>query len=64
MLDKDGRALSVTTTLEGRTSVLEQIGEPVHHQFRSYSLSEAMIPMRDGVKLLGRRTQTLPYRSC
>ncbi len=32
-------------------SVYVRTGEPVHHVFHDYQRSEAMIPMRDGVKL-------------
>ena len=31
--------------------VFKRTGEPVHHVFHDYQRSEAMIPMRDGVKL-------------
>jgi uncharacterized protein len=49
-LDASGRAASVAPSSEP-TASLVRTGEPVHHLFHDYVRTEAMIPMRDGVKL-------------
>ena len=49
-LDDAGRGASVTDSGEGR-SVYQRSGKAVHHLFHDYRRSEAMIPMRDGVRL-------------
>ena len=36
---------------EDAEAIFRRTGEPVHHLFHDYQRSEAMIPMRDGVKL-------------
>ncbi|MFP5248377.1 MAG: CocE/NonD family hydrolase, partial [Acidobacteriota bacterium] len=46
----EGSAPSVTILGEGR-AVYRRTGPPVHRVFHDYRRSEAMIPMRDGVKL-------------
>jgi len=49
-LDGSGKGASVT--LPGRNeAVYTRTGEAVHHVFHDYQRTEAMIPMRDGVKL-------------
>ena len=49
-LDASGRATSVSiSTFPGITFV--RSGPPVHHVFHDYVRTEAMIPMRDGIKL-------------
>jgi len=49
-LDSSGRGVSfVLKDQPDRT--YRRSGEPVHHVFHDYRRSEAMIPMRDGVKL-------------
>jgi hypothetical protein len=50
-LDSAGRGTTVEVTLGHETSVFRRTGEPVHHPFHDYVRTEAMIPMRDGVKL-------------
>ncbi len=49
-LDATGRAQSFRFSTEPGT-VYERTGPAVHHVFHDYQRSEAMIPMRDGVKL-------------
>jgi putative CocE/NonD family hydrolase len=49
-LDNAGRGASLTISGDAR-SVYQRSGEAVHHVFRDYRRSEAMIPMRDGVRL-------------
>jgi putative CocE/NonD family hydrolase len=49
-LDAAGRAASVVYSDEPE-NIYRRTGEPVHHLFHDYQRSEAMIPMRDGVKL-------------
>ena len=49
-LDADGRPVSVTLSFDSGT-VYKRIGPAVHRVFHDYQRSEAMIPMRDGVKL-------------
>jgi hypothetical protein len=49
-LDGAGRVVSVVRTSEPNIVFL-RTGEPAHHLFHDYVRSEAMIPMRDGVKL-------------
>ncbi len=50
ILDASGRAVSVSFSEEPGT-VYTHTGEAVHYIFHEYVRSEAMIPMRDGVKL-------------
>jgi putative CocE/NonD family hydrolase len=49
-LDASGRGASLIQSTEPET-VYRRSGEPVRHLFRDYQRTEAMIPMRDGVKL-------------
>ena len=49
-LDAAGRGASFVYSDEPNT-VYRRTGEPVHHLFHDYQRTEAMIPMRDGVKL-------------
>jgi putative CocE/NonD family hydrolase len=49
-LDAAGRAVTVVHSTEP-DAVYHSTGEPVHHLFHNYQRTEAMIPMRDGVKL-------------
>jgi putative CocE/NonD family hydrolase len=49
-LDAAGRGSSVASSGDPDT-VYRRSGEPIHHHFHDYQRSEAMIPMRDGVKL-------------
>ena len=49
-LDEAGRAASFVFT-NSPNEVFSRTGSPVHHIFHDYQRSEAMIPMRDGVKL-------------
>ncbi len=49
-LDNAGRGASVTLSGEPR-SLYQRTGEAVHHLFHDYRRSEAMIPMRDGIRL-------------
>ncbi len=46
----DGHATSVSF-LDDRDVTYRRTGEAVHHVFHDYQRSEAMIPMRDGIKL-------------
>ncbi len=49
-LNAEGRAEKVTFSDRSNT-IYVRSGAPVHHVFHDYVRSEAMIPMRDGVKL-------------
>ncbi|MGA3373304.1 MAG: CocE/NonD family hydrolase [Terracidiphilus sp.] len=49
-LDEAGHGVSMIHSTEPEI-VYRRTGPPVHHLFRDYRRSEAMIPMRDGVKL-------------
>ena len=49
-LDSTGRATGMVISYDGKYTYT-RIGEPVHHSFHDYQRTEAMIPMRDGVKL-------------
>ena len=49
-LDAGGRGASFYFSAEPG-NVFQRTGEPVHHLFHDYERSEAMISMRDGVKL-------------
>ncbi|MDR3752406.1 MAG: CocE/NonD family hydrolase [Terracidiphilus sp.] len=49
-LDASGQATSVSISAFSGI-VFERSGPPVHHVFHDYVRTEAMIPMRDGVKL-------------
>ena len=49
-LDAADHGASVTVSLQP-DSIYRHTGPPVHHLFHDYQRSEAMIPMRDGVKL-------------
>jgi uncharacterized protein len=49
-LGASGRAASVAPSADS-TASFPRTGEPVHHVFHDYVRTEAMIPMRDGVKL-------------
>ncbi len=49
-LDTTGHGARVVVSDES-DSVYSRTGPPVHHLFHDYQRSEAMIPMRDGVKL-------------
>jgi uncharacterized protein len=49
-LDASGRASSVSISVFPDI-VFERSGPPVHHVFHDYVRTEAMIPMRDGVRL-------------
>lgn len=49
--DATGRATSVVLIEGAEKTTYDRTGEAVHHVFRDYQRSEAMIPMRDGVKL-------------
>ena len=49
-LDANGQAASlVFSTAAGL--LYQRMGPPVHHSFHDYQRSEAMLPMRDGIKL-------------
>jgi putative CocE/NonD family hydrolase len=48
--DADGKGLSVVYT-DDPAEVFKRTGDAVHHVFHDYVRTEAMIPMRDGVKL-------------
>ena len=50
-LGADGRATAVKTSKAADAAVYVRVGEPVKHEFKPYVRSEAMVPMRDGVKL-------------
>ncbi len=49
-VDGGGRAISVVGSFEPEITY-RRTGDPVRHLFHDYQRSEAMIPMRDGVKL-------------
>jgi putative CocE/NonD family hydrolase len=49
-LDATGHGASVVISVEPDT-VFKRTGVPVHHLFHDYQRTEAMVPMRDGVKL-------------
>ncbi len=49
-LDVSGQATGVALS-DGTDTALKRTGDPVHHVFHDYQRTEAMIPMRDGVKL-------------
>ncbi len=49
-LDDAGRGISMVHSTEPEL-VFRRTGPPVHHLFHDYKRTEAMIPMRDGVKL-------------
>jgi hypothetical protein len=49
-LDGSGRGVSAVSSSRP-DAVYKRTGEPVHHVFHDYQRSEAMVPMRDGVKL-------------
>jgi uncharacterized protein len=49
-IDASGRASALAVSyLPGL--IFQRTGDPVHHVFHDYQRSEAMIPMRDGIKL-------------
>ena len=50
-LDAAGRGETLVVSTDPEGSVYRRTGPPVHHLFHDYRRSEAMIPMRDGVKL-------------
>jgi hypothetical protein len=50
MVDGSGQGVSVAWT-DSPGDVFKKSGPPVHHLFHDYQRTEAMIPMRDGVKL-------------
>jgi putative CocE/NonD family hydrolase len=50
MVDGSGHGVSVAWT-DSPGDVFKKSGPPVHHLFHDYQRTEAMIPMRDGVKL-------------
>lgn len=49
-LDSAGHGATVTVSAEP-DAVFKRTGNPVHHVFHDYQRSEAMVPMRDGIKL-------------
>jgi hypothetical protein len=49
-LDATGHGASVVISF-APDAVYKRTGEPVHHFFQDYQRTEAMVPMRDGVKL-------------
>jgi putative CocE/NonD family hydrolase len=49
-VDGGGRGIAVVGSPEPEITY-RRTGDPVHHVFHQYERSEAMIPMRDGVKL-------------
>jgi len=49
-LDASGKGTTVVMSNDP-DAVFHRTGEPVHHVFHDYQRTEAMIPMRDGVKL-------------
>ena len=50
--DAAGETLRVGANPEGESAeIFHRMGEPVRHVFHDYQRTEAMIPMRDGVKL-------------
>lgn len=48
--DAGGKSLIITKE-DGSTTTLHRTGDAVHHVFHHYERKEAMIPMRDGIKL-------------
>jgi hypothetical protein len=50
-LDASGHATELTIADEPKNTVLKRLGPAVHYEFPAYERTEAMIPMRDGVKL-------------
>ncbi|HTY83469.1 MAG TPA: CocE/NonD family hydrolase [Silvibacterium sp.] len=51
-VDAAGKITGATLKTDFSETALEHIaGQPVHNHFRPYSVQEAMIPMRDGIKL-------------
>ncbi|HME57198.1 MAG TPA: CocE/NonD family hydrolase, partial [Terracidiphilus sp.] len=50
IFDAEGRADSLTFS-DTTNSTYHRTGSPVHHLFHDYQRTEAMIPMRDGIKL-------------
>ena len=50
-LDDAGHATSVVITYGSEHSTYSRTGPAVHHLFHDYQRTEAMIPMRDGIKL-------------
>ena len=49
-LDQSGQAQSLTFSTEPEL-IYKRVGPAVHHPFHDYKRTDAMIPMRDGVKL-------------
>jgi putative CocE/NonD family hydrolase len=49
-LDASGKGATVVVS-SNPDAVYKRTGEPVHHLFHDYQRAEAMVPMRDGVKL-------------
>jgi putative CocE/NonD family hydrolase len=49
-LDADGHGATVVASSDP-DFIFRRSGDPVHHVFHDYQRTEAMIPMRDGVKL-------------
>jgi hypothetical protein len=49
-LDASGRGATLVRSADPE-GIFHRTGDPVHHLFHDYQRSEAMIPMRDGVKL-------------
>jgi len=49
-LDGSGRGATAVVSAQP-DAVYKRTGEPVHHAFHDYQRAEAMVPMRDGVKL-------------
>ena len=50
-LDASGQATQVSITSDPEHASMKRIGAAVHHDFPAYERTEAMIAMRDGVKL-------------
>jgi hypothetical protein len=50
-LDSNGRGETLVLPNDPQEPVYRRTGPPVHHVFHDYQRTEAMIPMRDGVKL-------------
>jgi putative CocE/NonD family hydrolase len=50
-VDSSGQGVSVKLTEGSDSTVYRRTGMAVHHLFHDYQRAEAMIPMRDGVKL-------------
>ena len=51
VLGADGKAIEVKYPGDPERAPLKRVGPAVHHDFPVYERTEAMIPMRDGVKL-------------